>query len=483
MCPEPKFISSEVQAEIDSIDDPVRQFTPTCGRSVKACWIYGKRNCSTASTNQPGTPALPPTNDFPAKRALVSFFSPERVKIYGLHLICESWDLLNLPNAFRHAESTAGQSHLGPDLVWKCYNRLRSCRFTYPLAPMKKLQVGLIGLGDQWTVRHAPALRALSDRFEVRAVCCEVAEKSRLVAAEFGAVATDGFRALIDRHDVDAVLALSPQWYGPLPIEIACQTGKAVYSSAALDVTPEQAASIHQHIRSSGIPFMAELPRRYAPATIRLKELIATRLGKPRLMFCHQRLPVEDQTHRLRRGQHCPLVWRNMMELVDWCRYLVGSDPCSVVSAAHGDPPGDVATYYQMASLEFPAQCGNQTTAPSAACPLVQLSIGHYIPQRWQDALSFRRPASLQVCCEHGMAFIDLPSSLIWFDDGGQHTESLDSERAVGEMMLDRFQRLVNGDLPHATDASDAYRAMKIVVGAHESINTGQRYKLEFDHP
>ena len=144
---------------------------------------------------------------------------------------------------------------------------------------MNKLQVGLIGLGDQWNVRHAPALRALSDRFEVTAVCCEVAGKSRLVAKEFDAVATDGFRALIDRDDVHAVLALSPQWYGPLPIEVACQTGKAVYSSAALDVTPQQADSIQQQIRDSGIAFMAELPRRYAPATIRLKELIATRLG------------------------------------------------------------------------------------------------------------------------------------------------------------------------------------------------------------
>jgi len=349
---------------------------------------------------------------------------------------------------------------------------------------MNKLQVGLIGLGDQWNVRHAPALRALSDRFEVTAVCCEVAEKSRLVAKEFDAVATDGFRALIDRDDVHAVLALSPQWYGPLPIEVACQTGKAVYSSAALDVTPQQADSIQQQIRDSGIAFMAELPRRYAPATIRLKELIATRLGKPRLMFCHQRLPVEDQNDRLRRGQHCPVVWRNLMELVDWCRYLVGTDPSSIVSAAHGDPSAGLATFYQMASLEFPAYCTGDNASEEAHTdqrPMVQLSVGHYIPKRWQDALSFRRPASLQVCCENGMAFIDLPSSLIWFDDAGQHTESLDSERAVGEMMLDRFQRLVTGGIPNGTDASDAYRAMKIVVGAHESVKSGKRYMLNFD--
>ena len=349
---------------------------------------------------------------------------------------------------------------------------------------MQKLRVGLIGLGDQWAVRHAPALRALSDRFEVKAVCCEVAEKSRLVASEFGAVATDGFRALIGRDDVDAVLLLSPQWYGTLPIEIACDAGKAVYSSAVLDVTPEQATSIHQRIRGCGIPFMAELPRRYAPATIRLKELIATRLGKPRLMFCHQRLPVEDQTHRLRHGQHCPLVWRNMMELVDWCRYLVGSDPCSIVSASHGSASTNNSTFYQMASLEFPPieyQNGDCGSGASSENPLVQLSIGHYIPRNWQDALSFRRPASLQVCCENGMAFIDLPSNLIWFNQAGQHTESLGAERAVGEMMLDRFQRLVNGDLPQSTDAEDAYRAMKIVVSAHESVKTGVRHELTFD--
>ena len=37
-----------------------------------------------------------------------------------------------------------------------------------------KLRVGLIGLGDFWHNRHAPALRMLSDRFELRAVCDQV---------------------------------------------------------------------------------------------------------------------------------------------------------------------------------------------------------------------------------------------------------------------------------------------------------------------
>ena len=345
-----------------------------------------------------------------------------------------------------------------------------------------KLRVGLVGLGDQWQTRHRPALMALSDRFEVKAICCEVAEKSKHAAEEFGAIALDGFRAMVERDDIDAVLALSPDWYGPLPILAACEAGKAVYSSAALDVSEGQALEIRQRIDQSGVAFMAELPRRHAPATIRLKELMATRLGPPRLLFCHERMPREAQSNSLRRGEYCPLVWRHLMELVDWCRYLVNSNPESVVSAIHEQHDDQVDLFYQMVSLAFPDQGLCESNGALNGCrPQAQLSVGHYIPERWTDALSFKRPASIQVCCENGMAFIDLPSSLIWFDDAGQHTESLESERSVGEQMLDRFHRAVTSLIRKTTDPQDAYDAMQIVVSANEAAKTGHRVQIDYN--
>src|SRR5688500_5898187 len=98
-----------------------------------------------------------------------------------------------------------------------------------------KLRVGIIGLGAAWDSRHRPALRTLSDRFEVRAVCCEVAHLASQAARDFGAGEVDGFRALCGRDDVDVVLILSPEWYGPLPVLAACDFGKSVYCGAALD--------------------------------------------------------------------------------------------------------------------------------------------------------------------------------------------------------------------------------------------------------
>ena len=336
-----------------------------------------------------------------------------------------------------------------------------------------KIRVGLIGLGDQWVTRHRPALAALSDRFEVRAICCEVAERSKSVADEFGAVPVDGFRAMIERNDIDAVLALAPDWVGPLPLIAASEAGKAVYSCTALDILPGQAVEIRKRIDASGVAFMAEFPRRYSPATIRLKELIATRLGQPHLLFCHDRMPVESQSNRLRRGDYCPLVWRHMMEQVDWCRYIVGAEPVSVVSSVY-DSPGDRQSFYQSVSLEFP-------TSNSGITPLVQLSLGHYIPQRWPDALAYRRPASLQICCDNGMAFLDLPNSLTWFDDAGQHSESLELERPVGEQMLSQFYRSITSLVRNQSGLIDAYRAMKVVLASNASAESGQRVAIVFD--
>lgn len=336
-----------------------------------------------------------------------------------------------------------------------------------------KLRVGLIGLGDQWQSRHRPALLAMSERYDVRAICCEIANLSKQVARDFGAAPMDGFRAMIEREDIDAVLALSPDWVGPIPLVAACEAGKAVFSGAAMDITADQIEEVRSRIVNSGVAFMAELPRRYSPATIRLKELIATRLGPPRMMFCHERMSAEEQSSRLRRGKYCPLSWRRLMEQADWCCDLVGQNPLTVTSEIHEQHTDNRDVFYQMMNLKFPHE-GEQTT-------MAQISIGHYVPSRWKDALTFRRPANLQVCCENGMAFIDLPHSLTWFDDAGPHTESLESDRPVGEQMLDQFYRCVTSLLHRPNGLEDAYRAITIVSSANDSANTGQRVDLQFD--
>jgi predicted dehydrogenase len=302
----------------------------------------------------------------------------------------------------------------------------------------------------------------------------EVAVRAQQIARDFEATAMDGYRALAARTDIDAILMLSPQWFGPLPIFAACDEGKAVYCAAAMDLDFEQAKQVKNRVEESGIAFMAALPRRLAPATLRLKELIATRLGPPRLVFCHQRLVVPANGSSTPRGWRTSPARRDLTELVDWCRYIVGQEPTSVLGVTHDGPDALDTEDYQMMSLDFSPRNG------SGKGPLAQISCGQYIPATWSEAVTFRPPAALQVRCEKGIAFVDLPSNLIWFDDAGRHLESLESERPVGEQLLSQFHRAVTSLVRRTSDLEDAFRALAIVLSARVSCQESRRVILEF---
>ncbi|MBN2292785.1 MAG: Gfo/Idh/MocA family oxidoreductase [Pirellulales bacterium] len=352
-----------------------------------------------------------------------------------------------------------------------------------------KIRLGLVGLGEAWQRRHAPALHALSDRFEVRAVCEQVAHRAEYAAAEFGAATVGGFQALVRRADIDALLILSDQWYGPLPILAACDNRKAVYCAAGFDMPVEQAETICKHVDEAGIAFMAEFARRFMPGTLRLKELIATELGQPRLLFCHQRLGCDCEERNRNGRTFANSSRRELVELVDWCRYLVDQNPTSVTGQMHNCPnPGPDSTNsdskqsasktpdeehdYQVLSLDFsePEKFGSG--------PLAQISCSRYFPAQWQEASNYRTPAALQIVCANGIAFLDLPTTLIWYDEAGRHQESLENERPVGELLLTHFHRAVTCLVRNRVDLDDACRAISILQQARKSSAEGRRIML-----
>ena len=335
-----------------------------------------------------------------------------------------------------------------------------------------KLRVGLVGLGDVWQTRYATALRALSDRFEVRAICDQVSHRAEQAAVEFQAKAIDGYHALARREDIDAVLVFSPQWYGALPILAACDSGKAVYCAAGLDLGAEEAQQIKRRVEESGIAFVAEFARRQAPATIRLRELIASQLGAPRLLFCHQRSVADPSANQVLNCKTSHSACRYLLEQIDWCRYVVDREPTAVTGVIHQSSEGPEAEDYEMLSLDFSPH-GNPGSGP-----LAQISCGRYVPSGWQEASGYRPLAALQVSCERGIAFVDPPATLVWFDEAGRHQESLDSDRPVGEQLLMHFFRSVTSLVRRTCDLEDAYHAICVVQAARRSHEEGRRIAL-----
>lgn len=348
-----------------------------------------------------------------------------------------------------------------------------------------KLNVGVIGIGDDWETLHRPALKSLSDRFEVRGVCSDIAIKSRNVAKDFNATQFDGFRALVQREDIDAVMCLGRDWVGALPLLAACDFGKAIYSSTTLDMDPIRAAQIKKRVEDSGVAFMAEFARRHTPATIRLKELIATRLGKPKMIFCTERMTQRKLGGCLPSNRVNDDDAKLMLELIDWCSYIIGESPCSVQGIRHDYASGsaspdlnnasefheDPMSEFKLLSLGFENEEGESSAN-------AQIRMARLMPEKWKDALSFRRPAKVQVSCERGVAYIDSPTTIIWFDEGGQHTESLEADRPVGEQLLTLFHRAVTSLIRKTNDIEDAYRARLIVDRAYESFESSKAIRF-----
>ena len=127
----------------------------------------------------------------------------------------------------------------------------------------------------------------------------------------------------------------------------------------------------------------------------------------------------------------------------------------------HSVSPNSDDEDYRMMSLDFsppartPAAGSWRKSVPAITCR-----------SGWEEAVSFRPPPALQVSCERGIAFVDLPAQVLWFDKAGRHQESLDSERAVGELLLSHFHRSVTSLVRNPAGLEDAYRALVVVLAA-----------------
>jgi predicted dehydrogenase len=329
-----------------------------------------------------------------------------------------------------------------------------------------RLRVGVVGLGRLWETRHKPSLARLEDQFRISALYDQVFRRAELEAAQLGCAACEGLSALVQRPDVDAIYLLSRQWFGLYPIELACAAGKAVYCALPLAADLHELESLAQCVERSGIPFMHEFARRFYPATLRLKELLATLLGPPRLVLGHSRLfgfdryAVPGPTTQI---APAPLLIDPGSYLLDWCSFLFQRLPekvrgfkCQVAPSRDLEPSGQESDFESFVA-EFP----DGATA--------HISYGRYQRALWGDANRFLPPAGFQIFAERGAAWLEMPDKIQWSDAKGTQEERLPLEPTVGDVLNDQFHRLVRGDHSLAPTIREAVENARLVQQLHRS--------------
>jgi len=145
---------------------------------------------------------------------------------------------------------------------------------------MKKVKVGLIGLGEVAQITHLPILQALSDRFEIAALCDISLQLLEKMGGKYRVTQLyTNAEQLCEQEDLDAVFILNSDEYHADCVIAACRNKKHVLVEKPMTLTEAEADAIIRARDEAGVQVMVGYMRRYAPAFVQAVEEVK-KLGK-----------------------------------------------------------------------------------------------------------------------------------------------------------------------------------------------------------
>ena len=309
---------------------------------------------------------------------------------------------------------------------------------------MAELRVGFIGCGNHATQNLYPALRYAG--LDLAAVCDLDKRKAQRVARQFGAHrAYQDFSTMLDEMELDAVLVCGPpelHFEAALAaLERGCHVWIEKPPAPSLAETEQLAAYAAQAGRIVQDGFMM----RFAPAYVRLKEIIETEeVGRPSLIeakYCCSNVS-SVRHHLIHYGVH----------ILDLMRHLMGD--VTELSALKCERGGQVANAI---SLRF----------ASGAVGLVNFS-----------SLQPRVQERVEVTGENAVAVVDNRVNLEYHPPGsresregscwrpdfaipGQSNSTLELQGYAPE--LSHFAACVRGEAEPAATIADGVAAMRLL--------------------
>src|SRR5438094_9168724 len=142
----------------------------------------------------------------------------------------------------------------------------------------KRIRVGIIGANPDrgWAAQaHIPALKLLSDDFEITALSTSRRESADAASKLFGVpVAFDNHQDLVNRADVDVVVITVKVPYHLELATAALDAGKAVYCEWPLGKGLKEAETLAALAKKDGVLAVVGLQARSAPSVAYVRELI-----------------------------------------------------------------------------------------------------------------------------------------------------------------------------------------------------------------
>lgn len=168
---------------------------------------------------------------------------------------------------------------------------------------MNRIKLGIVGLGSVAQIIHLPILEALSDRYEVSAIC-DISRELLDAMGERYAVAGryTEVGAMLREAELDAVFILNSNEYHAENALEALQAGKHVFIEKPICFTLREAEAIAKARDEAGVQVMVGYMRRFAPAFVQavseVKQLEAIRYARIRAIIGTNPMFI-DETSRV----------------------------------------------------------------------------------------------------------------------------------------------------------------------------------------
>ena len=308
------------------------------------------------------------------------------------------------------------------------------------------VRLGLLGISDDFDSTLRPALERLEGQASVAAVFDHVASRANHVAEQFGANAVDGVLAIAERIDVDGLLLLRSSWHGDALLAELIAREKPVYLADAVRRSIATLEAVQDQAADSQAEWMPGLPMRYQPVTMRLKELIATKLGDVVAIRIDSTAGYSDDSTEL-------------AGVIDWCSF--------VTTAA----PGRVEAAQACAALEVDVTFKKLNRQSQVPCRI-------FVTTRLPGSEGAKPPA-VEVKCKNGRVTVDSNTQLTWHAESHNETETLSSDRQAHAVMVDHFCRRIVGGLVPIPSVGDVARAKFAVKSIRTSLSETRAVVIE----
>lgn len=323
---------------------------------------------------------------------------------------------------------------------------------------MDKLNIGVIGLGAIGQ-KHVEALARVerANLIGLADINKDVLEKT---AAKYGAKPFADYKKMLAMPGLDAVVVATPDEIHTEPCVAAAEAGKHILVEKPIATTIEDANAIINATENAKVKLMVGFSLRFNLHYMKVKRMVADgKLGNLISVFA-RRLNIVTQADRI--NGRCGVLHFLGIHEFDVLRWIISSEPVSIYTEESTSVP-----------KKFPQDNESFSIIRFANGVRACAHIGWNLPLQHLGGRDFK----FDIIGTKGALYLDQMRQGIEV-----YSETLSKYPSVnsGLYIEDRaFVDCVLDDTPSPSTGADGLAALKMVMGAVKSIETGLPVKLD----